>query len=224
MADTKLSALPTAASVTTDDYIPVVDNAGPTTQKAAIATIRTVLFPASLTADVSGTLPAGNGGTGATSLPAGGLAGVTAMTTGDAASVSTAATNAAALIVTERTTAATLTNKTLAAGSNTITGLGNANMAGVVAIAALSIDWNAGNVFTKTLSAGSNTFTWANAAGGKIITVRLTGAASTVVWPSVPTLKWAAGAAPTQTSGGTDVYTFFHDGTNIYGSFVQAFA
>lgn len=224
MADVKLSALPTAGSVTTDDFIPVVDNAGPTTQKVTVTTLRAALFPVSLTTDVTGTLPVANGGTGASSLPAGGLAGITAMNAGDATSVSTAATNAAAAIVTERTTAATLTNKTIAAASNTITGLTNANMAAAQAIAALAIDWNAGNVFTKTLSAGGNTFTWANAAGGKTIVVRLTGAASTVTWPAVPTLKWAGGSVPVQTTSGTDVYTFVHDGTGIYGSVVQAFA
>lgn len=89
------------------------------------------------------------------------------------------------------------------------------------AISALSIDWATGTVFTKTLSAGGNTFTFANAASGMCISVRLTGAASTVTWPTV---KWASGAAPAQTASGTDVYTFVHDGTSIYGSAVQAMA
>lgn len=92
-----------------------------------------------------------------------------------------------------------------------------------VAIAALDIDWSLGTVFTKTLSAGGNTFTFSNQASGMVITVRLTsnGGGSTVTWPTV---KWAGGAAPTQTSTGTDVYTFVHDGTSVYGSVVQAMA
>jgi len=92
-----------------------------------------------------------------------------------------------------------------------------------VAIAALAIDWSLGTVFTKTLSAGGNTFTFSNQASGMVITVRLTsnGGGSTVTWPTV---KWAGGAAPTQTSTGTDVYTFVHDGTSVYGSVVQAMA
>lgn len=90
-----------------------------------------------------------------------------------------------------------------------------------VAVAALAIDWSAGLVFTKTLGAGGNTFTFSNAASGMTIIVRLTGAASTVTWPTV---RWAGGVAPTQTASGTDVYTFVHDGTSIYGSVVQAMA
>jgi hypothetical protein len=89
------------------------------------------------------------------------------------------------------------------------------------AIAALNIDWSMSGVYTKTLAAGVNTFTFSNAASGMCIIVRLTGAVSTVAWPTV---KWAGGAAPVQTASGTDIYTFVHDGTSIYGSVVQAMA
>jgi hypothetical protein len=91
----------------------------------------------------------------------------------------------------------------------------------VVGVSALAIDWSLGGVFTKTLAAGANTFTFANATGGQCIIVRVTGATSTLTWPTV---RWAGGAAPTQTSAGTDIYTFVHDGTSIYGSVVQAMA
>jgi hypothetical protein len=89
------------------------------------------------------------------------------------------------------------------------------------ALAALAIDWSAGSVFTKTLATGGNTFTFANATSGRVIIVRLTGHASgsTVTWPAA--VRWAGGTEPTQTSTGTDVYTFVHDGTDIYGSYVQ---
>lgn len=90
-----------------------------------------------------------------------------------------------------------------------------------VAVSAMAIDWSLGQVFTKTLAAGANTFTFANQASGMVIVVRVTGAASTLTWPTV---KWAGGVAPTQTASGTDVYTFVHDGTSIYGSVVQAMA
>lgn len=90
-----------------------------------------------------------------------------------------------------------------------------------VAISAMAIDWSLGTVFTKTLAAGANTFTFSNQASGMVITVRVTGAASTLTWPTV---KWAGGVAPTQTASGIDVYTFVHDGTSIYGSVVQAMA
>lgn len=90
-----------------------------------------------------------------------------------------------------------------------------------IAVAAMEIDWSLGPVQTKTLAAGANTFTFANQASGMVIVVRVTGAASTLTWPTV---KWAGGAAPTQTASGIDVYTFVHDGTSIYGSVVQAMA
>lgn len=90
-----------------------------------------------------------------------------------------------------------------------------------IAVSAMAIDWALGAVFTKTLAAGANTFTFANQASGMVIVVRVTGAASTLTWPTV---KWAGGAAPTQTASGIDVYTFVHDGTSIYGSVVQAMA
>lgn len=297
MSDVKFSALPAATTVALTDIVPEVDLTAGTTKKATWATVRVALFPASLTADVSGTLPVANGGTGTTTLPGGGFAGLTAMNAGDAASVTTAGTNAATAITAERTSTATLTgktiagasntltiriasdvtglgtgvatflgtpsganlgtaltsalpvakggtgltaltipasgllvgttdtqtltNKTIAAGSNTITGLTPANDVAASAMAALAIDWSVAAVFTKTLAAGANTITFSNQSSGRVIMVRLTGAASTVTWPTV---KWAGGTAPTQTTSGTDVYTFMHDGTSVYGSVVQAMA
>jgi len=90
-----------------------------------------------------------------------------------------------------------------------------------VAIAALSIDWSLGDVFSKTLAAGANTFTFANTSDGQTIVVRVTGAASTLVWPTV---KWAGGTIPTQTASGIDVYTFVKVGSVFFGSVVQAMA
>jgi hypothetical protein len=90
-----------------------------------------------------------------------------------------------------------------------------------IAVAALAIDWSLSNAFSKTLSAGANAITFSNQSSGQTIIVRLTGAASTVSWPTV---RWPGGTVPTQTASGTDVYTFFFDGTNTYGSVVQAMA
>ncbi len=73
-------------------------------------------------------------------------------------------------------------------------------------------------MFTKTLGAGAQVFTFDNEASGMVIVVRVTGAASTLTWPTV---SWAGGTPPTQTASGIDIYTFVHDGTNIYGSVVQ---
>ncbi len=86
------------------------------------------------------------------------------------------------------------------------------------AMGALAINWLLSGVFTKTLGAGANTFTFSNATDGYTIIVIVTGAASTLAWPSV---KWAGGTPPTQTASGTDVYTFVKAGSTIYGSVVQ---
>lgn len=89
----------------------------------------------------------------------------------------------------------------------------------------LDIDWSLSSTFTKTLAAGGNTFTFSNATDGQVIVVALTSDAGgiTVSWtdPSGVTIKWAGGAAPTQTSTGIDVYTFVRMGSTIYGSVVQ---
>jgi hypothetical protein len=70
---TKITALPARSAVVTTDILPVVDAAAgtPATQKATVAQLRSALFPAVLTADVSGVLPVANGGTGITSFGAG---------------------------------------------------------------------------------------------------------------------------------------------------------
>lgn len=88
-----------------------------------------------------------------------------------------------------------------------------------VAMPANNVDWSAGDVFTKTLAAGANTFTFSNTSDGQTIVVIVTGAASTLAWPTV---KWAGGTPPTQTASGIDVYTFVKAGSTIYGSVVQA--
>ena len=103
-------------------------------------------------------------------------------------------------------------------------GLVSVAMAGIVpsvAVPALALDWSAGNVFTKTLASGANTFTFANSVDGQTIVVIVTGASSTLSWPTV---KWTGGTPPTQTASGTDVYTFVKAGSTIYGSVVQALA
>jgi hypothetical protein len=121
----------------------------------------------------------------------------------------------------EQAAAASVSLTADVAGTLPVANGGTGQTALVSAIAALAINWGLAPTFTKTLGAGSNTFTFSGQVAGQVIVVRLTGAASTVTWPTV---KWAGGVAPTQTASGTDVYTFFYDGTSTYGSVVQAMA
>lgn len=102
---------------------------------------------------------------------------------------------------------------------------GNINVLGdadAVTPAALDIDWNLGNLFEKALGNGDNLITFSNTYD-KTIVVRLTGTGTSVVaWPG--TIKWSGGVAPTQTAGGTDVYTFVQIGGTIYGQVVPNFS
>lgn len=118
-------------------------------------------------------------------------------------------------------TSPTLTTPTLTTPQMTNPFINGQTQGVAIAVAAMEIDWSLGPVQTKTLAAGANTFTFANQGSGQVLVVRVTGAASTLTWP---TIKWAGGVAPTQTASGTDIYTLVHDGTSIYGSVVQAMA
>jgi hypothetical protein len=53
------------------------------------------------------------------------------------------------------------------------------------------------------------------------VAVTNTSGSATVTWPTV---KWSGGTAPTQTTNGTDVYTFVDVLGTIYGAVLQAFA
>lgn len=243
MADVKISALTAIGSAALSDIVASVQ--GGVTYKATLTQIRAALFPASLTADVSGTLPVANGGTGITSLGTGVATFLGTPTGANLASALTTAlpdskggTGLTALGANVATMLGTFSSANIKTACSDETGSGgalvfatgptlsapiiNGQIQGpVVAIAAMAIDWTLSTGFTKTLSAGANTFTWSNQASNMTITVRVTGAASTLTWPTV---KWVAGTAPTQTASGTDVYTFWHDGTSVYGSVQQAMA
>jgi hypothetical protein len=121
-------------------------------------------------------------------------------------------------------------------GSSTAGPTGNTGAAGATgpvgpsgvttAMPALNIDWSLGSCYSKTLAAGANAITMSNTVDGQTVTAKITGAASTLTWtnPGGLTILWAAGAAPTQTPAGIDVYTFVRIGTTILGNVVQAMA
>lgn len=78
------------------------------------------------------------------------------------------------------------------------------------------INWDSGNFFYKTLT-GSTTLTFTNIpTNAQFITIRITaGGGHSVTWPAG--IEWPGGAPPSQTSGGTDVYVFFNEGSTIRG-------
>jgi hypothetical protein len=87
-----------------------------------------------------------------------------------------------------------------------------------------TIDWSAGSAHKSTLT-GSCTYTFSNpVTGGSYVLRVLTGAGSfTVTWPA--TVKWTGGSTPTVTATASrmDLFSFYYDGTNYYGTYVQNF-
>ena len=83
------------------------------------------------------------------------------------------------------------------------------------------IDLTLGNVVSATVDTSTNEFTFSNpSATGKSCSFTLiltNGGSQTVNWPT--TVDWAGGSAPTLTSSGIDVLTFFtlDAGTIWYG-------
>jgi hypothetical protein len=92
-----------------------------------------------------------------------------------------------------------------------------------VPIAASTINWDLGNVFTKSLTT-TITFGHANANEGQVITVLLsnTGAFG-VNWPG--TIRWPGGTAHTMTSGAGrhDMCIFRYINGSIWGTFHKDF-
>lgn len=186
--------------------------------------------------EATGTLPAGNGGTGQTTIALafdsffksvattlgdlvyGGASGAPTRLAGDTS-------NTRKFLRTQSTSGAAQAPAwdTIATGD-----VAFATTSALAATAAVTIDWNvlasSGGVYTKTLAANT-TFTFANPAAGQTIVVRITNTASNFTGTfSDARLKWPANTAPTITVGAkSDIITFLYDGTNIFGSYVQNF-
>ena len=91
-------------------------------------------------------------------------------------------------------------------------------------------DAGTGSAFTLNLSNGTiQKFTTnanmtltlpASTAGKSFVVMVAYGAANTLTWSSPSTLKWVGGTTPTATSvsGKIDIFSFFQDGINTYGT------
>jgi hypothetical protein len=155
-------------------------------------TLGGTLSGVSLTTQVTGTLPIANGGTGATSLAAAGIA---------------------TLAGTE-----TLTNKTIEAG--TFTNGYTEEVATANTSTAYTIDLAGGSVQILTLT-GNCTFTFPTATAGQsfILLLKQDGTGGrTVTWPA--SVEWPGATAPTITSTASkmDKFVFTAADSNWYGS------
>jgi hypothetical protein len=135
---------------------------------------------------------------------------VTGNVTGDVSGNAGTVTNGVYLDATQTLTAKTLSNPTVADYTEKVytnTGDTTVNLAN--------------GTVQKITTNGSNTITLPNSAVGKSYVIIVAyGGTHTVTWAGGSTIKWNNGAAPTQTSanGKFDIFTFFCDGTNTYGS------
>ena len=79
-----------------------------------------------------------------------------------------------------------------------------------------TINWNAGNKQLLTLNGNCTTLNFTAPAGVGNFNLKIVNTGSyTITWPAV---KWPGGNAPTLTASGTDMVSFFYDGTAYYAS------
>ena len=125
----------------------------------------------------------------------------------------------------------TLGNTALTLGS-TVTSVGNATVANVTVTNYTETLYApaAGSAFTISLANGTiqeislnanGTLTLPSSVAGKSFTIIVTYSGTySLTWAGGGTLKWAGGTTPTatSTSGKYDIFNFYQDGTNTYGS------
>lgn len=228
----------TASSV--DSEVALFSGAGGKTIKRAtgtgVAHLASGVLSASnvaLGSEVTGTLPANNGGTGvannaASTLAISGNFGTTLTVTGTTGLTLPTTGTLATLAGSETLSNKTLTSPVLNSGTvGTQLTFGNYHIEPGETDAGNSgtadtIDWSLNSAQRSTLT-GNVTYTFSNpVTGGSYVLRVLTGAGSfTATWPA--TVKWAGGTAPTITTTASrmDLVNFYYDGTNYYGSYTQ---
>jgi len=133
-------------------------------------------------------------------------------------------------------TNAMLANSNVVIGNTTITlgttasSIGNLTLANTTvtnyietlfsATGSTSVNLTNGTI-QKITTSGSTTITLPSSVSGKSFTIIVSyAAADALVWAGGSTLKWANSTTPTATSatGKFDIFNFYQDGTNTYGS------
>jgi hypothetical protein len=165
-----------------------------------------------LTTGVTGTLPVANGGTGITSLGTGVATWLGTPSSANLATAVTDETGSGSLVFGTSPTIGTaaLTNPTVTNYVETLYSItGSATLA------------LTNGTVQKVTTSGSTTITLPSSVTGKSFTVIVAyAAADSITWAGGSTLKWAGGTTPTPTSatGKFDIFNFYQDGTNTYGS------
>lgn len=142
------------------------------------------------------------------------------------ASDTTLSRSAAGVLAVEGIDVATATN-VLTLENKTIKGYTESVVARGVVGASSTLSIAAGTVVTATLTASTAcTFTMPAVGAGKSFTLMLKQAATTGNGTATFTnVKWPTSGAPTVTAaaGKMDIFSFFSDGTNWYGSYTQGY-
>lgn len=199
---------PNTASTTTFTLPAADGTSGQTLQTNGTGTLS--FSNVSLTTGVTGTLPVANGGTGLTSLGTGVATWLGTPTSANLISAVSDETGSGLLVFNN---APALTNPTV---TNYVETPYTANSSTAITLALTN-----GTVQIITLT-GTCTITMPTATSGKSFILLLKQDATgsrTVTWTTV---KWPGGTAPTITSTASkqDIYSFFADGTNWYGTTV----
>lgn len=125
----------------------------------------------------------------------------------------------------------TVTGANLALGDNNITGIGSASFTQELdngsKTASFSIDFVTDQKQKVTLTANTMTLTLdtTSVGVGNYLLKIVNGGLATLTWASeTGSVFWPGGTAPTLTSSGTDIVTFYFDGTNWYGVASLAFS
>lgn len=114
----------------------------------------------------------------------------------------------------------TLTNKTLTTPTLTTPTITGYTETLFTATGSTSISLANGTI-QKITTSGSTTITLPSSVSGKSYTVIVSyAAADSITWAGGSTIKWANSVTPTPTSatGKIDIFNFYCDGTNTYGS------
>ena len=156
----------------------------------------------------TGTLPVANGGTGITSFGTGVATWLGSPSSANLASAITDETGSGSLVFG--------TNPTITNYTEAVVAIGNSGTS-------KTLDLTNGTVQTVTMT-GNCTFAMPTAAAGKSFVLIVSSGAGSFTG-TFTSVKWPSNTAPTLTTSATrwDILSFFSDGTNWYGSFVQAF-
>ena len=156
----------------------------------------------------TGTLPVANGGTGITSFGTGVATWLGSPSSANLASAITDETGSGSLVFG--------TNPTITNYTEAVVAIGNSGTS-------KTLDLTNGTVQTVTMT-GNCTFAMPPVSAGKSFVLIVSSGAGSFTG-TFTSVKWPSNTAPTLTTTATrwDILSFFSDGTNWYGSFVQAF-